>query len=172
MNVHNYSTSARGAQAVLFNVFSNGFIRAWNWPSNTKKQMYSGQPQYSWEYNGVTVKNTVTISDTGKNKFAIEIPYAFFDLLVEQQFGLEGLSANYSKDKYGVGKNTPLGISMLSGYKVNNQTWYSDSWYYNDIPDLASQNIGTIVYKNLGITSTQNKPYESVMKNLAERIKG
>ena len=148
MNVHNYSTSGRGAQTVLFNVFSNGFIRAWNWPSNTKKQMYSGQPQYSWEYNGVTVKNTVTISDTGKNKFAIEIPYAFFDLLVEQQFGLEGLSANYSKDKYGVGKNTPLGISMLSGYKVNNQTWYSDSWYYNDIPDLASQNIGTIVYKN------------------------
>ena len=26
--------------------------------------------------------------------------------------------------------------------------------------------------KILGITSTQNKPYESVMKNLAERIKG
>ena len=26
--------------------------------------------------------------------------------------------------------------------------------------------------KNLGITMTQNKPYESVMKNLAEKIRG
>ena len=148
MNVHNYSTSARGAQTVLFNFFSNGGIRAWNWPSNKQTQLHSGSVAFSsWTYNGSKIENTVTISETGLNKFVIKIPYTFFNTILKQQFELEGLSTSYSEEKYGVNKNTPLGISMISGYKLSN-TWYSASWNYNDIPDLANQNIGTIVYKN------------------------
>ena len=42
---------------------------------------------------------------------------------------------------------------------------------FKDILEISSSKSKYKDRKNLGIISTQNKPYESVMKNLAERIK-
>lgn len=42
---------------------------------------------------------------------------------------------------------------------------------FKEILETSSKKSKYMDRKNLGITSIQNKPYESVMKNLAERIK-
>ena len=42
---------------------------------------------------------------------------------------------------------------------------------FKEVLEKTSNKNKYIDRKNLGITSVQNKPYESVMKNLAERIK-
>ena len=171
-NVYNYSTKGRGAQTVLFNIFSSGLIRGWNWPNNIKATLFS-EGKVNVSYKGVTINNTVTISQTGINEMQFTIPYAFFDLVAQQQFELEYGSSYtnfYDINKYKVDASTVIGFSMLAGYKESN-TWYADAWQYNDIPDLKDENIGTEVYKNYPSDMAIITPDNHVMKNYASYSK-
>ena len=64
--------------------------------------------------------------------------------------------------------------SLISKLEVNNPD-NKEVILNNDFKETMKNLDKTTSYmdrKNLGIYKTQNKPYDSVMKNLAERIKG
>ena len=61
-------------------------------------------------------------------------------------------------------------ISKLNAKELTNESFEIKS--FKETMESLPKKTSYMDRKNLGITSTQNKPYESVMKNLAERIKG
>ena len=171
MNVHNFSTKKRGSQTLLFQIFSSGLMRINHYPNNVSKQLAQGTN--SVNYNGFTFKNTAIVSENDWNSMTFEVPYAFVQWALENEFQLEfgdSYTDFYSLEKYPVNSNTPVGICLYTGHKLNNATWHNDSWQYNDIPDLKDQNIGTEVYKNYPSDLAIITPNNAVVKNYAAYI--
>ena len=121
-------SGTRNSEYVLFNIFSSGLIRGWNWPNGTKSAdnalfKFGNNTVTS---NGVDITNTVTISQTGLNKVCFEVPYAFFEQLNAQEKGLDSVKGNTV-----INQSTPIGFFILSGYKEGGTTWKSyDNWSY------------------------------------------
>ena len=142
--------SQRDGQFILFNIFSNGLIRGWNYPENTKTALFS-EGYNNVTYKGVTINNTVVISDQGVNSIKFTIPYAFFKLISDDENSFEGIST-----KADMNAATPIGCYFMSGYKVGS-TWSSyDNWSYKDSSgcnknfpiDLAVAGWDNQLYKN------------------------
>jgi hypothetical protein len=64
-------SSTRNSQFVLFNIFSSGLIRGWNYSDAKQTQLFS-EAKNKVTYSGVTINNTVTIPSTGLNKIYFE----------------------------------------------------------------------------------------------------
>ena len=65
---------------------------------------------------------------------------------------------------------TSLISKLESGKEVKSAIEGADS--FRDVLNKLPEKVSYMDKSQIGIISTQNKPYSSVMKNLAERIKG
>ena len=182
-NVDEFNTvggkSQRDGQFVLFNIFSNGLIRGWNFPENTKKTLFT-EGYNNVTYKGVNINNTVVISNEGINSIKFTIPYRFFELLSNGENELEGVSANTV-----INKATPIGCYFISGYKVGSSWSNYDNWSYkvengsnkNYPIDLAVAGYDNKLYKNYAtyveqVLSSYDSLDNYIMKSFGTSLTG
>lgn len=152
-DINGNGASTRNSQTVLFNIFSSGLIRAWNWPNNTKS---ADNALFKFGNNKVTsgdvaITNTVTLSNSNLNKMYFEVPYSFFNKLYEQEVGLDSVAGNST-----INQTSPIGIYFMAGRKVGSSWVNKDNWSCKTLLDSNKGNPSELL-----IIGHDNKLYKN-----------